>query len=364
MNLIYLDNNASTRPDPLVIDAVVRTSLELFANPASGHHVPGQRAAEAVELARAEVAALVDASSSAVVFTSGATESDNLAIKGVWSAGRAGDNRRDKVLVGATEHPAVLHAADRLTSLGARVFRVAVDADGRLDLDALDDMLDERTLLVSVMAANSETGTINPLSEVAHRAQAVGALFHTDATQYVGRLPFSMRDLNADLVSISGHKMHGPRGVGALIIRRGVRIDPEHDGGEHERGRRSGTLNTPGIVGLGVACTLAAGRMADEASVRDLRDRLHRRLADRCGGVTLNGHETERLPNTLNVRFEGADAEAVMARTPSVACSSGSACHSGAQSPSHVLLAMGVSARARRAKHSLQSLSTYDASGS
>jgi cysteine desulfurase len=343
MSLVYLDNNASTRPDPLVVDAVARASTDLFANPASAQHKYGHLAAEAVAKARAEVAQFLDAPRNAVVFTSGATEANNLAIKGVWTESRAGHSPRDKVLVGATEHPAVLEAAERIAKWGATVVRVPVCDDGQIDLRALESLLDERTLLVSVMAANSETGTLHPLGTVVALARAAGALVHTDATQHVGRLPFSMADSDVDLVSISGHKMHGPKGVGALLVRRGVPIAPQLDGGDHERGRRSGTLNTPGIIGLGVAAELAARRMDQESRVRELRDRLYDAFQSAIEGVTLNGSPTERLPNTLNVRFEGADAEAVMARTPSVACSSGSACHSGASSPSHVLRAMGLS---------------------
>ena len=338
---IYLDNNASTKPDPLVVEAVSKASIDLYANPSSGHHAHGERAAIAVEQARREVALLLDARPSEVVFTSGATEADNLALKGVWSARPQGTEGRDTVLVAATEHPAVLEAAAALAADGARVFTVPVDSAGVIDVNALEQLLDERTLLVSVMAANSETGTINPIQLVGARAHAHGALLHSDATQLVGRLPFSMAELDVDLVSMSGHKFHGPKGVGALTVRRGIDVAPQLAGGNHERGRRSGTLNVPGIVGLGVGAKLARDRFDEANKVRELRDRLHSMIADLVPGVSLNGHPRERLPNTLNLRFEDADAEAVMAGAPLVACSAGSACHSGAPAPSHVLLAMG-----------------------
>lgn len=339
-SVIYLDNNASTEPDPLVVQAVNDASIRLFANPSSTHHGPGHLAASAIYAAREEVAGLMGVRPSEVIFTSGATESDNLAIKAVWAGRQATDPRRNRLVIGATEHPAVLNAALALAPAGAEVVLAPVDPSGRIDVESLAGLVDERTLFVSIMAANNETGTVNALGDIAACAHAVGAFVHTDATQLVGRLPFSMDDL--DLVSVSGHKMHGPKGVGALICRRNVPLGRLFDGGDQERGRRAGTLNTPGIVGFGVAARLATERLSESTAIAGVRDYLHSRIEASTGDVVLNGHETNRLPNTLNLRFRGADAEALMAAMPSVVCSAGSACHSGAPGPSHVLLAMGL----------------------
>jgi cysteine desulfurase len=340
-SVIYLDNNASTAPDPLVIDAVADALRHLFANPSSSHPW-GREAASAVEQARERVALLLGCPSSWVTFTSGATESDGLAVRGAWEATRRSGSPRDTIIVGATEHQAVLEAARSLEPCGARVEVAPVDRHGVIDLNALSEALDDRVVLVSMMAANSETGTLAPLSDIVRLARRSGALVHSDATQMVGRLPFDILSLDLDLVSLSGHKMHGPKGVGALVARRDVPLAPQIYGGGHERGLRSGTLNTPGIVGLGVAGALAAERFGEAAGIARLRDRLYDGLAGSDLGVSLNGHPTARLPNTLNVRFTGADAEAVMASLRTVACSAGSACSSGVPEPSHVLLAMGL----------------------
>jgi cysteine desulfurase len=349
--MIYLDNNASTTPDPAVIDAVTTAMGRLIANPSSAHHELGRRAQVAIEYARDAVASLLGTKAPQVVFTSGATEANNLALVGLWNGQRLDELARYKVLVGVTEHPSVIDAAMGLRSLGARVQEIPVDQYGVTDLGALEEMLDETVLLVSVMAANSETGTLQPLEAIARLAHARDALFHTDATQLVGRLPLDLDATGIDLASLSGHKFHGPKGTGALVVRRDLRIEPQLRGGGQERGRRSGTHNTPGIVGLGVACRLAKERLSEASDIAMNRNTLHRLLVDAGLPVQLNGHPTLRLPNTLNVRFEGADAEAVIAGMPSVACSVGSACHSGAIAPSHVLLAMG-----RTATHAQESL--------
>lgn len=340
--LVYLDANASTAPDPEVVSVVAEAMTGLYGNPSSGHHKPGSLAARAVTDAREDVGALVGAYPNEVIFTSGATESNNLALTGIWQA-RLASEGRFKVVVSATEHPAVLKTAEALATVGAEVVIAPVDQTGRVDLQQLATLVDEQTVMISVMAANNETGTINPIGEIVQLARAVGALVHTDATQIVGRLPFSMDGLDVDLASFSGHKMYGPRGVGALICRRRIALAPLLHGGGHERGRRAGTLNTPGIVGLGVGARLAGMRFHEAAQIELLRDRLHHAVVERVGEVALNGHATDRLPNTLNLRFHEADAEALMAAMPSVACSTGSACHSGAPDPSHVLLAMGIS---------------------
>ncbi|MCC6630146.1 MAG: cysteine desulfurase [Chloroflexi bacterium] len=342
VDIIYLDNNASTAPEPEVSEAVGWALRDLYANPSS-QHPAGRRAAASVERAREQVAALISCAPRAITFTSGASEADGLAICGLWEGNRAVGLRRNTVIVGATEHAAVLESARSLRAAGARVIEAPVDRFGMIALDALRKLVDEDVLLVSVMAANSETGTLAPLSEVAAIAKECGAYVHTDATQYVGRLSLDMEALDLDMVSLSGHKMHGPKGVGALAVRRGVPIAPRIRGGGHERGLRSGTLNTPGIVGLGVAAELALGRFGDTEAMAGLRNRLHQGLSARLDGVHLNGHQTERLPNTVNLRFSGADAEAVMTSLRRVACSAGSACSSGIPAPSHVLVAMGLS---------------------
>lgn len=341
-DIIYLDNNASTAPDPEVLEAMGWALRDLYANPSS-QHPAGWRAAEAVERAREQVAALISCPSRAISFTSGATEADNLAIAGLWEGSRATGSSRNTVVVGATEHAAVLESARSLRAAGGRVIEVPVDRFGVINLDALNEVVDEDVLLVSVMAANSETGTLAPLSDVVAIAKEHGAYVHSDATQFVGRLRLDMEALDLDMVSLSGHKIHGPKGVGALAARRGVPIASRIHGGGHERGLRSGTLNTPGIVGLGVAAELAVRRFREAMAIADLRDRLHQGITARLDGVSLNGHFTERLPNTVNLRFAGADAEAVMTSLRRVACSVGSACSSGVPAPSHVLVAMGLS---------------------
>jgi len=343
-NIIYLDNNASTMPDPEVMEAVAWALQNLYANPSS-QHPAGRRAADAVEQAREQVAALITCAARAITFTSGATEADSLAIIGLWEGSRAVGSSRNTVVVGATEHAAVLESARSLKSMGARVIEAPVDHFGVIDLDALKEIVNEEVLLVSVMAANSETGTLAPLSDVVAIAKEHGALVHSDATQYVGRLRLDMEALDLDMVSLSGHKIHGPKGVGALAARRGVPIAPRIHGGGHERGLRSGTLNTPGIVGLGVAAKLAMERFGEAKAIARMRDRLHHGIASKLNGVSLNGHLTERLPNTANLHFRGADAEAVMTSLRHVACSVGSACSSGAPTPSHVLVAMGQSSQ-------------------
>jgi cysteine desulfurase len=343
-DIIYLDNNASTAPDPAVVDALTKCLRRDIGNPAS-HHVLGARAANRVEHARAQVAALTSCHPREVVFTSGATEADNLAVRGLWEATR-NQGSRDTVLIGATEHPAVLEAGNALRRYGARVVHIPVDSHGVVDLSALRSLADERTLLISVMAANNETGTVAPLAEVMSIGRTVGAFIHSDATQFVGRLSFDFAGLALDMASLSAHKMHGPKGVGALLVRRGVPLLPLLHGGGHERALRSGTLNTPGIVGFGAAAELALARLHEAARISQLRDRLHTALCSRLEGVSLNGHLADRLPNTVNLRFAGADAEAVMASMPQVACSTGSACSSAVPTPSHVLLAMGLDRQA------------------
>ncbi len=337
--MIYLDFNATTPVDEQVLEAMLPFLRGEFGN-ASSDHAAGGRAAIAVDAARNQLAGLLGCSAGEVVFTSGATEANNLALKGLFDA-CPGDRRR--VLVSATEHKAVLGAAESIASKGAEIEILPVDKYGTIELSALAELLGPDVLVVSVMAANNETGTLNPISRIVSMATECGAFVHTDATQWIGRLPVDVRDWGVDLLSLSAHKFYGPKGVGALYVRRRTPLAPLIHGGEQERGMRSGTLNVPGIVGLGEATALAAEMVsADAERLAVLRDRLHGQLARRLDGVVLNGHPTERLPNTVNLRFEGADADAVMVNMPEVAVSSGSACTSAVPAPSHVLVAMGL----------------------
>ncbi|MBV9851613.1 MAG: IscS subfamily cysteine desulfurase [Armatimonadetes bacterium] len=341
--MIYLDNNATTKPDPRVVEAMLPSLREAYGNAASRSHPFGWAAEEAVETARGRVAALIGADPREIVWTSGATESDNLALKGVAEAYA---DRGDHLVTAATEHKAVLDAARHLERQGKRVTILPVDKFGVVDLDALRDSLTERTVLVSVMLANNEVGTLAPLAEISRLCREHGILFHTDATQGVGKVPVDVEALGVDLMSFTAHKMYGPKGVGALYVRRRnprVRLTAQMDGGGHERGMRSGTLNVPGIVGFGAAAELCRQEMArDAAHTCRLRDRLHEGIQSGLDGVALNGHPTERLPNTLNLRFEDVEADALLLGMPQVALSSGSACTSASVEPSHVLRALGL----------------------
>jgi len=338
---IYLDHNATTPVD----DAVLAEMWPYFSDQcgnASSPHLFGQAARAAVESARERVAMLVGVRVRDVVFTSGATEANNLAIRGVVE-GAATERRQ--IVSCATEHPSVLAPLEILAKAGLRVDLCSVDAGGVPDMDELLSLCTAQTLLVSVMAANNETGTLAPLREIGQIARNVGAIFHTDATQMVGKLPISMSDVGAQLLSLSAHKFCGPKGVGALIVDRRVPLAPLLAGGGQERGLRSGTVNVAGCVGAGAAAQLAAETVSDEAPrLARLRDLLERRLGEVVPGTRVNGQRTQRLPNTLNMSFAGADAEAIMANMPRVAVSSGSACSTAVPEPSHVLLAMGLSA--------------------
>ena len=334
---IYLDHNATTPLLPEVVDAMVPYLREHFGNPSSGHAY-GRKAHEAVEAARAEVAALLGCAADEVVFTSGGTEANNLAIRGVADA-----RTQRHVVTSAVEHPATAAPCGYLEAHGWRVEKVAVDANGQVRVEDARAGIGDDTALVTVMHANNETGTLQPIAELADLARARGALVHTDAAQSVGKVPTRVDDLRVDLLSIAGHKLNAPKGVGALYVRRGTTLHPFARGAGHERGLRPGTENVASIVGLGVACTLARRRLTDRPhATRALRDRLWDRLRDAIPGLILHGHPTERLPNTLNVRFPGVLGSAVLAATPDVAASTGSACHDGAESASGVLLAMGI----------------------
>lgn len=336
---IYLDYNATTPIDPIVVEAMLPYLRDHFGNPSSDHAY-GDRAHQAVEAARAQLAALLGATPDEIVFTGGGSEANNLAIKGVADALRA---RGDHLITSAVEHPAVIEPLRFLERQGFRVTLVPVDHAGRVNPAAVAAALTERTILVSIMHANNEVGTIQPIREIAELAHARGALVHTDAAQTVGKVPVDMTALGVDLLTVAGHKLYAPKGIGALAVRRGVTLEPLIHGAGHEGGRRAGTENVPYLVGLGCAADLVARRLPEyQARVGALRDALHQAILARAPGAVLNGHPTARLPNTLNLGFPGLDAAALLATIRDrVACSTGSACHAGHAAPSPVLLAMG-----------------------
>lgn len=341
---VYLDNLATTRVDPAVLEAMLPWFTREYGNPASRTHAFGWRAAEAVEIARAEVAALIGARQPReIVFTSGATEANNLAILGATGAYR---DRGDHLITQATEHRSVLDPVAGLARGGFTVTVLPVDGHGRVDPEAVRSALTPRTVLISVMAANNEVGTLQSLAGIAAVAREAGVLLHCDAAQAVGKIPLQVESLGVDLLSLSGHKVYAAKGVGALYVRSRqprVRLRPLLEGGGQERGLRSGTLNVPGIVGLGRACVLALERLTDEAErVSALRDRLHRILVDQLGPLPLNGHPQDRLPGCLNLSFPGVDGSSLITAFRDLALSAGSACASGGTEPSHVLRAMGV----------------------
>ncbi|WP_433212799.1 cysteine desulfurase/sulfurtransferase TusA family protein [Microtetraspora malaysiensis] len=341
---VYLDYNATTPVDPRVAEAMLPHLTRFFGNPSSDHPYSVEPRS-ALAHARAQVAALIGARADEIVFTASGSEADLLALRGaVLASGR----RRPHVITQVTEHPAVLESCRALQRLhNARVTLLPVDGDGLVDPAALTEALDEDTVLVSVMAANNETGALQPIGELAARTRAHGALFHCDAAQTAGKIPLDVTALGVDLLTLVGHKMYAPKGVAALYVRDGVRLEPVVYGGGQERGLRAGTENVAFAVALGAAAQLAADELADGAAVRieALRDDLHRRLADGLPGrVRLNGPRRERLPNTLNISVDGVAGHRLLAAAPAVAASTGSACHSGAHTPSPVLTAMGLDA--------------------
>lgn len=339
--MIYLDHHATTPVDARVLEAMLPFFTEKFGNAASKQHRLGWDASDAVERARKQIAKLIGAGSKEIVFTSGATEANNLAIKGAAKARRAG---RDHLVTVVTEHKAVLDPIANLEKEGWRVTVVPVNGDGLIDVNELANAITDRTALVSVMAANNEIGVLQPIKEAAAAAHAKGAWFHTDAVQAAGKVPFDVEALGVDFASVSAHKVYGPKGVGALYVRRNgiAKIAAEIDGGGHERGMRSGTLNVPGIVGFGRAAEIARDEMVAESTrVMALRDRLRERLLKTTDGVTVNGAIDTRLPGNLNVSFEGIDGEALLVSLDDIAVSSGAACTQA--EPSHVLKALGLS---------------------
>ncbi|HVC20042.1 MAG TPA: IscS subfamily cysteine desulfurase [Vicinamibacterales bacterium] len=343
MNLpVYLDSHATTPVDPRVLDAMLPYFTERFGNPSSRSHAFGWAADEAVERAREQVAALIGANLREVVFTSGATESNNLAIRGVAAPKASGH-----VITAVTEHKAVLDPCRRLEREGFRVTYLRVGRDGLVDPDEVRAAIAADTILISIMAANNEIGVLQPIETIGRLARERGLLFHTDAVQAIGKVPFDVKALGVDLASISAHKLYGPKGVGALYVRRRhPRVEPVPlaDGGGQERGLRPGTLNVPGIVGLGAAAELCRLEMRAETDrLRGLRDRLLGGLDARVPGLRVNGSMSERLPHNLNVAFPGVEGEALVMGLKDVAVSSGSACTSASIEPSHVLKGLGLS---------------------
>ena len=347
---IYLDNQASTPLDPRVLDAMLPYFTEHFGNPHSESHVYGRNAMAAIEAGRAEVARLIGADPREIVFTSGATEANNLALKGVAHFARAhppaGKEPRDHIVTLTTEHKCVLESAAALAREGFAVTCLPVGPNGLVDLDRLASSLGDRTLLVSVMAAHNEIGVIQPLAEIGTLCRARGVLFHSDAAQAFGKIALDVEAMQIDLMSISGHKIYGPKGIGALHVRRRprVRLLPLIDGGGQERGLRSGTLPTPLCVGLGRAAALAAAEMDGEAArIAALRDRLQQKLMSRIADLRLNGDPDHRLPGNLNLSFPGLTAPQLIEASPGIAISTGSACTSATVEPSYVLRALGLS---------------------
>ncbi|MCZ2075274.1 MAG: IscS subfamily cysteine desulfurase [Bryobacteraceae bacterium] len=340
---IYLDNHATTPLDPRVLEAMLPYFTEKFGNAASRNHSFGWQAEEAVENARKQIADLIGANPKEIVFTSGATESDNLALKGVAEMYA---ERGNHIITAATEHKAILDTCKKLEKHGYRVTYMPVQKDGIIDLDMLRDAITDKTILVTIMYANNEIGVVQPVAEIGKIAKERGVLFHSDAVQAIGKIPVNVTRDNIDLMSLTGHKLYGPKGVGALYVRRRnprVQVTSQMDGGGHERGMRSGTLNVPGIVGFGAACALAQKEMPEEsARLRGLRDKLKKTLETELDEVYVNGSLEHRLPHNLNISFAYVEGESLLMGINDVAVSSGSACTSATLEPSYVLKALGA----------------------
>lgn len=335
---VYLDHNATTPIHPVVLEAMLPYLRKHFGNPSSGH-IYGQRARAAVERAREQVASLLACQPDEIVFTSGGTEANNLAIRGVLE--RASPKRH--IVTSTVEHPATARPCELLKRQGVEMTLLSTDGFGRVSVDDARPFVRSNTALVTLMLAQNEVGTLMPVAEIARLAHERGVLVHSDAAQAVGKIPTRVDDLGVDLLSVAGHKLYAPKGVGALFVRRGTPLAPVIVGAGHERGIRPGTENVPFIVGLGAACALAATGLAEEADrQRTLRDELWEALRAAVPRVTLNGHPSERLPNTLNVSFPGVRGSAVLAAAPEIAASTGSACHEGGEVASSVLVAMGI----------------------
>jgi cysteine desulfurase len=340
---IYMDNQATTPLDPRVLEAMMPWLTTKFGNAASRSHSFGWEAEAAVDHARQQVATLIGASPKEIVFTSGATESDNLALKGIAEAYR---ERGNHIITQVTEHKAVLDTCHRLEKSGCRITYLPVNSAGLINVEDLRSAIDETTILVTIMAANNEIGVIQPITEIGQLCRERNVFFHSDAVQAAGKIPLDVNAMSIDALSLSAHKLYGPKGVGALYVRRRnpkVEIAEQINGGGHERGMRSGTLNVPGIVGFGQACEIAAQEMASEAErLRRLRDRLRERLKSALDQVRVNGSLEHRLPGNLNMSFAGVEGEALLMGLSDVALSTGSACTSAALEPSYVLRALGL----------------------
>jgi cysteine desulfurase len=340
---IYMDNNATTRTDPRVVEAMLPYFTEKFGNAASRSHAFGWEAEAAVEEARDQIAELIGATGKEIIFTSGATEATNLALKGAAAMYKKKGNH---LVTQATEHKATLDTCKRLERDGYQVTYLPVDRYGQVHPDQVREAITDKTILVSIMAANNEIGTLQPIRDIGRLCKERGVLFHTDAVQSAGKLPLDVNDVGADLVSLSAHKMYGPKGIGALYVRKKdprVRLEPQIDGGGHERGMRSGTLPVPLIVGFGAAADLARREMAEESErTFRLREKLCKSIMDRLPETYLNGHPTERLPGNANISFAYVEGEGLMMGIKDVAVSSGSACTSASLEPSYVLRALGV----------------------
>ena len=342
---IYLDYNATTPCDPRVVEKMLPYFTEIYGNPSNGLHQQGRRSAKAVDEARQNIARLIGASAKEIVFTAGATESNNLAILGLARSQAGGERKR--IVTSAVEHKSVLGPCNKLAEAGFDIVILPVDSGGRVVEEAAQQAITEDTLLVSVQLANNEIGTIQPVAELSNIAHSVGAVFHCDATQAIGKIPVDLYQLGVDLGSMSAHKLYGPKGVGALFVSRGIRsssIEPVIYGGGQENGIRSGTTNVPAIVGFGEACALADNALREEEMrICALRDFFEEELSERIPEVTINGKSHDRLPNTSSLTFTDVDADALILNLSMLMVGTGSACSSGAIGPSHVLEAMGLS---------------------
>ena len=340
MNTIYFDNNATTKVAEEVLEEIKPYFCQLYGNPSSMHTFGGQ-VGQRIRMAREQVAELLGCEPGEIIFTGCGTESDNTAIKGTL----AGLPNRRKVITTRVEHPAVLQVCRDLENSGYMVVEIGVDKDGRLDLDELEKQIDDDTAIVTIMYANNETGVIFPIEKIAEMVTSKGVIFHTDAVQAVGKIPLNLAKSKIDMLSLSGHKLHAPKGVGVLYVRKGTRIAPFMLGGHQEGGRRAGTENVPGIIGLGKACELAAKNISEEKEkVKKLRDKLEKGVLESCPDCKVNGDIENRLPNTSNISFEFVEGEAILLLMDKygICASSGSACTSGSLEPSHVMRAMGV----------------------
>lgn len=341
MKEIYLDNNATTKVHEEVIEAMMPFFSSYFGNPSSMHKF-GRQARVKIDDARDKVALLMNSEPSEIVFTSGGSESDNLAIKGVAWAFR---NKGNHIITSAIEHPAVLNTCKYLETTGYKVTYLPVDEDGIVDVRYLKDSITNSTILISIHYANNEIGTLQPIAEICAIAHEHKVLFHTDAVQAFGKIKFDVKELNVDMASVSAHKLYGPKGAGALYIKKGIKLHPLIHGGSHEKKRRAGTENVPAIIGFGKACEIASRDMDREMGrVKELRDRLHEGFNRKIRHIKLNGHPEKRLPNTINLSFKFVEGESLLINLDleGVAVSTGSACSSGSLEPSHVLVAMGI----------------------